>query len=32
VADLACGGEPVVDPAPYRFERPMLTAVEAGTW
>jgi glycine/D-amino acid oxidase-like deaminating enzyme len=32
VADLVCGGEPVVDLAPYRFERPTLTAVEGGTW
>jgi glycine/D-amino acid oxidase-like deaminating enzyme len=33
VADLVCGGEPLVDPAPFRFDRPTLTAVEAGsTW
>ncbi len=33
VADLVCGGEPVIDPAPFRFDRPTLTPVEAGsTW
>jgi glycine/D-amino acid oxidase-like deaminating enzyme len=33
VADLICGGEPIVDPAPFRFDRPSLTPIEAGsTW
>ncbi len=33
VADLICGGPPVIDPEPFRFDRPTLTPVEAGsTW
>ena len=33
VSDLVCGGEPIVDPAPFRFDRSTLTPVEAGsTW
>jgi len=33
VADLICGGTPVIDPAPFRFDRPTLEPVAAGsTW
>ena len=31
VADLVCGGEPIIDPAPFRFDRPTLTPVQAGS-
>jgi glycine/D-amino acid oxidase-like deaminating enzyme len=33
VADLICGGPPIIDPAPFRFDRPTLEPVAAGsTW
>jgi glycine/D-amino acid oxidase-like deaminating enzyme len=33
VADLICGGEPVIDPAPFRPDRPGLeTSLEASVW
>jgi glycine/D-amino acid oxidase-like deaminating enzyme len=33
VADLICGGEPVIGPAPFRFDRPGLeTSLEASVW
>jgi glycine/D-amino acid oxidase-like deaminating enzyme len=33
VADLICGGEPVIDPAPFRPDRPGLeTTLEASVW
>jgi glycine/D-amino acid oxidase-like deaminating enzyme len=33
VSDIACGIQPIVDLAPYRFGRPTLTAVgTGGTW
>ena len=33
VADLICGDEPVVDPTPFRLDRPGLeTSLEASIW
>ena len=33
VADLVCGGTPIIDPAPFRIDRPTLEPVAAGsTW
>jgi glycine/D-amino acid oxidase-like deaminating enzyme len=32
VADIICGGEPVMDPAPFRLDRPLEATLEASVW
>jgi glycine/D-amino acid oxidase-like deaminating enzyme len=32
VADLICGGDPVIDPTPFRLGRPLESSLEASVW